>query len=745
MRNKILTSILCGVLALNLTACSLPFSKDKPVDPPAEKQRTPDQIFSLMRDKMRNDLKTANYKANINIEAKIDQEKLTTDTKSKINDTVLSLGVDRPHVLGIDNTGDIAMVNQDYSSELGAYDSPSIFNFGNNELKVKIDYNIDGKFDKNDENNLKGESNLDMEVDFSGMIVRFSFESKVIGDNVFVKVAQLPPPFSMMIDSSVLEKWWNINLKELEEEQKKTDSIFGGNIPDGVSVYYDEEKTEEMQKELEEMMTKYKIFKVGDVFTEEEIDGHMCYHYKIELNKSIIRAAFVELYDFIEEEFDENLTGEEEADVMDEEAREKIKEYLGQLVNIISESDIDVWIDKDEYYLRKSKFYFALNLKDLEMDEVSEEIKDAIEVEIEGEVTYSDINQEVEVEAPIEYESFMTYITDLLGGAQANARDAKRVSDVKQIQTALELFYNDNAKYADNLEQLVGQGYFGTLPENPKEKDGECEIDFEYSYTVESDNENYSLNYCISEAMGGIPAGHNTANNSGIFTQKQFVPNVNKNTDSDLDGLFDWEETDIYKTNPNNSDSDGDGYLDGDEVKKGYNPAGPGELSEAQKGMQWKEYDGGDFSIKYPATWEVDSEISQITKEQKALTGMRVQILSQYEGSDDTFRENILVAITDIKESLYKTVDAWNTSDLEDPDDTTISSKKIMIENYPGIDYEYTTEVDKGSFTHNTKFRDVYFIKDGYRYSVLFSSDNEKNQGNFSEEAQKIIDSFKLK
>jgi hypothetical protein len=50
--------------------------------------------------------------------------------------------------------------------------------------------------------------------------------------------------------------------------------------------------------------------------------------------------------------------------------------------------------------------------------------------------------------------------------------------------------------------------------------------------------------------------------------------------DSDNDGLFDREEAKVYKTNPLNADTDGDGYLDGEEVKKGYNPLGPGKLYE---------------------------------------------------------------------------------------------------------------------------------------------------------------------
>jgi len=48
--------------------------------------------------------------------------------------------------------------------------------------------------------------------------------------------------------------------------------------------------------------------------------------------------------------------------------------------------------------------------------------------------------------------------------------------------------------------------------------------------------------------------------------------------DTDHDGLTDGDEVLIWKTNPLNPDSDGDSYLDGEEVRNGYNPLGPGKL-----------------------------------------------------------------------------------------------------------------------------------------------------------------------
>ena len=51
--------------------------------------------------------------------------------------------------------------------------------------------------------------------------------------------------------------------------------------------------------------------------------------------------------------------------------------------------------------------------------------------------------------------------------------------------------------------------------------------------------------------------------------------------------MFDGEEVNTYHTDPLRADTDGDTYSDGDEVKNGYNPNGPGKLLEVpQPGQQ---------------------------------------------------------------------------------------------------------------------------------------------------------------
>jgi len=50
------------------------------------------------------------------------------------------------------------------------------------------------------------------------------------------------------------------------------------------------------------------------------------------------------------------------------------------------------------------------------------------------------------------------------------------------------------------------------------------------------------------------------------------ISNAKIEPDTDKDGLSDYEELHVYKSNYDKADTDGDGYLDGDEVYNGYSP-----------------------------------------------------------------------------------------------------------------------------------------------------------------------------
>ena len=123
-----------------------------------------------------------------------------------------------------------------------------------------------------------------------------------------------------------------------------------------------------------------------------------------------------------------------------------------------------------------------------------------------------------------------------LNSARARSRDARRVSDIKQIQTALEMYYNAANQYptvgsgADQLStstspaiKFGGVTFMNAWPvapspaDNPGNAATPCTAaNNAYAYTVASNNTTYTVSYCLGAATGDIPGGINTASPSGV-------------------------------------------------------------------------------------------------------------------------------------------------------------------------------------------------------------------------------------
>jgi type II secretory pathway pseudopilin PulG len=110
-----------------------------------------------------------------------------------------------------------------------------------------------------------------------------------------------------------------------------------------------------------------------------------------------------------------------------------------------------------------------------------------------------------------------------LNNARMKARDAKRISDVKQTQTALELYHIDNEIYPKGLYNL--SDILSEPINNPTPNDGNCDVDFEYEYTQLNNGLSYKLEYCLGEDTSNVTAGYNIANPDGMAQgNKLFIP-----------------------------------------------------------------------------------------------------------------------------------------------------------------------------------------------------------------------------
>lgn len=113
-----------------------------------------------------------------------------------------------------------------------------------------------------------------------------------------------------------------------------------------------------------------------------------------------------------------------------------------------------------------------------------------------------------------------------LGSARVKARDSKRLSDLKQVQTALELYYTDKNDYpttggvlgSTNLACLNGDGwttagcadaYMGAVPKDPSTGQN-------YTYSYGTTSKTFSISATLEGDAGGFQAGAITLTPNGI-------------------------------------------------------------------------------------------------------------------------------------------------------------------------------------------------------------------------------------
>jgi prepilin-type N-terminal cleavage/methylation domain-containing protein len=108
-----------------------------------------------------------------------------------------------------------------------------------------------------------------------------------------------------------------------------------------------------------------------------------------------------------------------------------------------------------------------------------------------------------------------------LNSARSKSRDARRLADVRQVQTALELYYNDNNGYPAGSPPSGGtvpfSNFLATWPTAPAPADGSCNATTNtYTYAQGTNGTTYTLTFCLGAATGGYTVGAHTASPTGI-------------------------------------------------------------------------------------------------------------------------------------------------------------------------------------------------------------------------------------
>ncbi|MDP2932860.1 MAG: hypothetical protein Q8N81_01900 [bacterium] len=254
--------------------------------------------------------------------------------------------------------------------------------------------------------------------------------------------------------------------------------------------------TAQIQK-LEQFITEHQFIKVTGKLADETLAGVPTKHFRFVFDKQAYKDFAKELSDNSDYKLDKTQL-------------DKMNESLDGL----NSADGEMWIGKKDAMLYKVVLNF--NLTETSDSKTSGRITFTL--------SFSNYNQPVTVTAPSPVLPFEEVLNQLLGGASsaldeatAKSRDALRLADVRQIMTALELYFNDNNKYPNTIDELIkSNAYLAQVPQSPTPPDGACtpeQNNFAYQLLKP---DKYELTFCLGADAGGYGPGAHTASPEGI-------------------------------------------------------------------------------------------------------------------------------------------------------------------------------------------------------------------------------------
>ncbi|OGE88978.1 MAG: hypothetical protein A3J07_04740 [Candidatus Doudnabacteria bacterium RIFCSPLOWO2_02_FULL_49_13] len=344
---------------------------------------------------------------------------------------------------------------------------------GTTNSKVTLDFT--GAAEVADVNNPKVE--FSFTLTFQDFV--FGVETKTLTKTVYIKLDQVPD--LGFIDLSKIKNIW-IKIDESELGQSSAG----------------DELTPEQKRKLRELWDTSNPFSISAKLPDEKIDGAAVYRFQYQIDRERLKQFIAGS--------EQIATGHEMDDTEKQELLKGVTFTTGEL-----------WIGKKDYYLRKITGGVS----------ASTESNSVGSGQVNWEFKMSNFNQPLNIQAPAEYKT-VDEITALLtgqslGDARENSRDAKRISDIRQLQTALELFYNDNARYPTALNGVVNTNdgspkwstYISSWPAAPEPADGGCSME-QNQYKYQGGGSDYSLTFCLGGVVGGYAAGPHTLSPAGI-------------------------------------------------------------------------------------------------------------------------------------------------------------------------------------------------------------------------------------
>ncbi|MCX6793451.1 MAG: hypothetical protein NTY12_05565 [Candidatus Falkowbacteria bacterium] len=409
---------------------------------------------------------------------------------------------------------------------------------------------------------------------FNQKEIAFALDLRTIGKIIYLKLSQLPD-LGFFDLKPLNDKWMKIDPESLKKVGVDIESENPNNF--GLS--------QDQLTNIKLAFQKYRIFKVIEKMQSEKIGDLDMYHYKLDVEKDEMKKLFIEISEIVSKK---KMTDQELIDFnksFDESFDESIKTGESHDIQIwIGKKDflpykiyVGTSFKKTEKIKTSGNLSLTLNFKNFNQP-VKIEAPDAKPVEqvfselfAEFQGLSSNLDNEGLVDsdfdglpdkveavygtdpakADTDADGFSDYneikdgynplgagklaadapsLNELMFNTKNSGskdRDSKRVADVRQIMSGVELFYNDANRYPLSNEVIPGKPlvykettYMAIVPSNPEPRnDGSCSTDNDYVYKRidnKDGSQSYSLDYCLGGTVGDLQPGSHQASPLGI-------------------------------------------------------------------------------------------------------------------------------------------------------------------------------------------------------------------------------------
>jgi|GEM_PF-1499839 len=390
----------------------------------------------------------------------------------------------------------------EYESKINLAISNSKSSKNSEDEKIEVGLGISGATDISDINNQK--NSLDIKIN-ADQISKDTIDVGVvsIGKIGYFKVDAGSSYLGTALTHLLGTQWVKTDYDKLADELPR--------LYPSLAESFEKDKvkntplTTKQLESLQALAQKTQIISIDKQFTDKSVNGVLCRHYSINISKKEMRKYIMGVGEILNDRITQQQTG-----------------MLADIVDDSTFSEVEMWVSKKDFTLRRvsGKMDSKYDLMGLAEFLIS----------IDANFSYNKINEPVVIEAPQNAKDITDIIKshdESMGDVRGKARDARRLSDMRQMVAAQEMYYGDEDRYytcgtkggdcgskSNNWPAAVGV-YMTKTPADPMNTGAICGQDYIYCGLDNTKNSDKFCYYTKLEATENYK--YYTASHAGGF------------------------------------------------------------------------------------------------------------------------------------------------------------------------------------------------------------------------------------